>query len=250
MPDNRASDESLDFAERWLRDGLHVVRPAFSVHQVSVDMTHALRRLEQLRRDGVQATSTHLLVHAAARALAANPQLHQLVAGWRRQRPARIDIGLSVTGETFVTPVLVLEGADRKTIAELAAETARRVPEVRAADHRLLETLRRWGWLLPFAFLRRAVLRLLFTSPTFRRQGVGTFQVSTVPADWALSSSFSTAGVLVGGQIWSRVMAVEGQPVVRPTMMLTLSSDHGVWDGKAAARFLAAVKGELEAAPA
>jgi pyruvate/2-oxoglutarate dehydrogenase complex dihydrolipoamide acyltransferase (E2) component len=249
MPGNRASEESLDFADRWLRDALQVVRPAFSVHQVSVDMTHAMRRLEQLRREGVQATPTHLLVHAAARALAANPQLHQLIAGTRRQRPGRIDIGLSVTGETFVAPVLVLEGADQKTIAEIAAETARRAPEVRQADHLMLETLRRWGWVLPFGFLRRAVLRLLFTSPTFRRKGVGTFQVTTVPADWALTSSFSTAGVLIGGQVWSRVMAVEGQPAVRPTMTLTLSGDHGVWDGRAAARFLSAVKGDLESAP-
>jgi pyruvate/2-oxoglutarate dehydrogenase complex dihydrolipoamide acyltransferase (E2) component len=29
-------------------------------------------------------------------------------------------------------------------------------------------------------------------------------------------------------------------------MTLTLSGDHGVWDGRAAARFLAAVQGELE----
>jgi pyruvate/2-oxoglutarate dehydrogenase complex dihydrolipoamide acyltransferase (E2) component len=246
MPDKRRGDEWLDFAERWLRDGLHVARPALSVHQITVDMTHAMQRLEQLRRDGVQATSTHLIVKAAAHALAANPQLHQMIAGSRRHRPDRVDIGLSVTGETFVAPVLVLEGADRKTVAEIAAETTRRAPEVRQADHEMVEMLRRWGWVLPFAFLRRGVLRLLFMSAAFRRKGAGTFQVSTVPADWALTSSFSTAGVLVGGQVWSRVVALEGQPVVRPTMTLTLSGDHGVWDGRGAARFLSAVKGHLE----
>jgi pyruvate/2-oxoglutarate dehydrogenase complex dihydrolipoamide acyltransferase (E2) component len=247
MPVRNNSSESLDFAERWLRDGLHVLRPALSVHQIMVDMTQATQTLERLRREGVQATSTHLLVHAVAHALAINPQLHQLVVGSRRQRPARVDIGLSVTGETFVAPVLVIEGADQKTVPEIAAEITRRAPEVRKADHQMLEALRRWGWLVPFAFLRRAVLRLLFMSPAFRRKGAGTFQVSTVPADWALTSAFSTAGVLVGGQVWSRVIAVDGQPAVRQTMTLTLSGDHGVWDGKAAARFLAAVKVELEA---
>jgi hypothetical protein len=172
MPGNRPS-ESLDFAERWLRDGLHVVRPALSVHQIIVDMTHATRTLERLRREGVHATSTHLLVHAVAHALAVNPQLHQLIAGSRRLRPDRVDIGLSVTGETFVAPVLVIEGAERKTVAEIASETARRAPEVRKADHEMLEILRRWGWLVPLGFLRRAVLRLLFMSPTFRRKGAG-----------------------------------------------------------------------------
>jgi hypothetical protein len=241
------TDEPLDYAERWLLDGLRVLQPALSVHQTTVDMTQAIRRLEDLRQGGVQATATHLLVHATARALAANPLLHQIIAGTRRHRPARVDIGVSVTGETFLAPVLVLEGADRKTVAEIAAETARRAPEARKADQELLQLLRRWGWLVPFAFLRRAILRLLNTSVMFRRRGAGTFQVSTVPVDWALTSKFATSGVLVGGQVWSRVVAVDGQPAVRPIMTLTLSCDHGAWDGRAAARLLATVKANLEA---
>jgi pyruvate/2-oxoglutarate dehydrogenase complex dihydrolipoamide acyltransferase (E2) component len=52
----------------------------------------------------------------------------------------------------------------------------------------------------------------------------------------------------VGGQVWSRVIAVDGEPAVRQTMILTLSGDHGVWDGRAAARFLSAVKAGLESA--
>ena len=239
-------ETSLDYADRWLRDGLHVVRPAFSVSQATADMTHAMERLEEFRRGGVPATYTHLLVHAAARALAANPSLHQIIAGNRRHRPERVDIGLSVAGETFVAPVLVLEGADKKTIAEIAEETVRRAVETRQADQRMLKMLRNWGWVVPFGFLRRAVLRALFTNPTFRRKGAGTFQVSTVPVDWALSSTFSASGVLVGGLVRSRVIVIDGNPAVRPTMILTLCADHGVWDGKGAARFLAAVKAELE----
>ena len=241
------SDEVLDYAERWLRDGLNVVRPPLSVIQATVDMTHATRRLEMLRKEGVQATAAHLLVQAAARALAANRQFHQIIAGNRRHRPAHVDIGLSVAGESFVAPVLIIENADRKSIAEIADEITRRAPEIRKADQQMLRVLRRWGRLVPFGFLRRALLRLLFTSSTFRRKGAGTFQVSTVPADWALSSAFSTAGVLIGGQTRMRVIAVDGHPEVRPTMTLTLSGDHGVWDGRASVRVLAAVKSELEA---
>ena len=243
-----AEVESIDFAERWLRDGLAVLRPALSVYQISVDMTNALQGLEALRRQGVMATSTHLLISAAARALAGNPDLHQLVAGRKRARPARVDIGLSVTGESFVAPVLVIEGADQKTVAELAAETAARTPEVRASDKALLHALRRWGWILPFGFLRRAALRTAFSSPEFRRRGAGTFQISTVPVDWAFASTFSTAGVLIAGQVASQVVARDGQAAVAPVMRLTLSSDHGVWDGRAAARFLAAVRANLETA--
>src|SRR5688572_7255920 len=118
--------ESLNYAERWLRDGLKVLHPPLSVHQISVDMTHANRQLEELRRAGVHASSTHLVVHAVARALRATPNLHQLVAGTRRHRPKRIDIGLSVAGETFVAPVMVIERADEKSVADIAAETASR----------------------------------------------------------------------------------------------------------------------------
>jgi pyruvate dehydrogenase E2 component (dihydrolipoamide acetyltransferase) len=242
-----SSDESLDYAERWLRDGLRVLQPALSVHQITVDMTIATRRLEELRKSGVHASATHLLVHAAARALLANPRLHQVVAGTNRHRPARVDIGLSVAGETFVAPVLIIEGADQKTIAEIATETATRAPDVQRADHRMIEALRKWGRVVPFGFLRRAILRSLFSSAMFRTKGAGTFQVSMVPVDWALTSVFSTAGVLVGGQTRLRVVVVDGQVAIRPMMTVTLSGDHGVWDGRASARFLAAVKSDLEA---
>ena len=239
-------EERLDYAERWLRDGLAVLRPSFSVVQAMVDMTTANARLDTLRKQGIHATSTHLLVHAAARALASNPQLHHIVAGNTRHRPAHVDIGLSIAGESFVAPVLVIERADEKTVADIVVEVATRAPDVRESDRQMLRTLRLWGWLVPFGALRRAVLKILFSNSTFRRKGAGTFQVSTVPADWALSSAFTAAGVLIAGQTRQRVIAVDGRPEVRPTMTLTLSGDHGSWDGRAAVRVLAAVKQELE----
>jgi pyruvate/2-oxoglutarate dehydrogenase complex dihydrolipoamide acyltransferase (E2) component len=245
--DSTLRDEPLDYAERWLLDGLRVLRPALSVNQVTVDMTNAMRRLAHLRAEGVHASPTHLVIHAAARGLAANATFHQIIAGTRRHRPSRVDIGLSVSGETFVAPVMVIEGADQKSVADIAKETAAGATEARQHDQQMLCLLRRWGRLVPFGFLRRGLLRLLFTSPQFRRKGAGTFQISMVPTDWALTSTFATAGVLIGGQVWSRVVVVDGQPAVRPVMVLTLSGDHGVWDGRAAARFLSAVKMNLEA---
>jgi pyruvate/2-oxoglutarate dehydrogenase complex dihydrolipoamide acyltransferase (E2) component len=239
-------DQSLDYAERWMRDSLAVLRPAYGAYQVSVDMTAAMRRLDCFRRKRVNATPTHLLIQATARALSANPDLHSVVTGNRRQRPDRVDIGLSISGEIFVSPVLIVESADRKTVEELVEEVARRVPEVQRRDKAMLEGLRRWGRLLPFGFLRRAMLRAMFSAPAYRRKVAGTFQISTVPVDWAATSTFVAAGVLVAGRVRSEVGVQDGQAVVRPTMTLTLSGDHGIWDGKAASRFLAAVKDELE----
>jgi len=151
-------------------------------------------------------------------------------------------------GEIFVAPVLVIESAELKSVEDIVTEVGTRTAEVQKADREMLERLRGWGRLVPFAFLRRAMLRSMFASPTRRRKVAGTFQVSVVPADWALSSAFVATGVLIAGAVRARVVAFEGQCVVRPTMTLTLSADHGAWDGKAATRFLAGVRSELEAA--
>lgn len=243
------ADEPLDYAERWMRDSLDVLRAPFTAYEVTIDMTNAQQRMEAFRQAGTPVGATHLLIHAAAKALAANPGLHQLIAGTRRHRPDRVDIGLSVAGETFVAPVLLIEGADGKSVPEIAAEIARRAPEVREADRKMLAGLRKWGRLVPFAPLRRAILRRAFSTPAYRRKVAGTFQISTVPNERAFTSTFVAAGVLVAGGVWPRVIAVAGQAVVRPVMSVTLSGDHGVWDGRAAARLLSAVKTELESAP-
>jgi pyruvate/2-oxoglutarate dehydrogenase complex dihydrolipoamide acyltransferase (E2) component len=238
--------ERLDYAERWLLDGLRVLRPPFSVLQISADMTNALRRLESLRQAGHIVTTTHLLIYATARSFAANRSFHQLIAGNKRYRPARIDIGVSVQGQTFVAPVLIIEGADAKELTEIADEVQRRVPDVREADKRMIQAMRRWGWLVPIGFLRRAVLRLLFRSGTFRTRGAGSFLVSVVSGESGLTSTFATGGVLMAGLVVRRAVPIDEQVVIRPMMTLTLSGDHGVWDGRAAARFLAAVKQQLE----
>jgi len=246
LPVEPPAAERLDYAERWLRDGLAVLRPALSVCQVTVDMTGPLAELERLRKSGVAASPTHLLVHAAARVLAGDPQLHQMIAGNVRHRPASVDIGLSVTGETFVSPVLIIEEAETKSVEEIAVETARRAGEARDSDAEFRQMLKKWGWVIPWGWMRRGVLRALNTQPAFRRRAGGTFQISMVPTDWGLTSVFPTGGVLMGGQTIPRVVACNGQPVVRPTMALTLSCDHGVWDGRAAAKFLAGVRTKLE----
>jgi pyruvate dehydrogenase E2 component (dihydrolipoamide acetyltransferase) len=54
------------------------------------------------------------------------------------------------------------------------------------------------------------------------------------------------AAVLAVGRIADRVVAVNGQPAVRPMMTITLSSDHRVVDGAQAAAFLNDLAGALE----
>jgi pyruvate dehydrogenase E2 component (dihydrolipoamide acetyltransferase) len=54
------------------------------------------------------------------------------------------------------------------------------------------------------------------------------------------------AAVLAVGRIADRVVALNGQPVVKPMMTITLSSDHRVVDGAQAAAFLNDLAAALE----
>jgi len=229
----------LDYAERWMRDGLSVVDAPGFFESVEVDMSQARAVIEKLRQTGVHVTYTHVYVRAVALVLSRRPELHQLVSGRRRLLPGTVDIGLSVSGSMFVAPVLVIRDAARKTVVEIASEVAEKVAGVREQQEKFLETIRKWGLLVPFGWLRRWYLRLLTRQLWFRRQGVGTFQVSCLPdVDQFVPFLFATSAILGAGRVCDRVIARDGQPRVAPTVILSCCVDHRVWDGVKAATFL------------
>jgi pyruvate dehydrogenase E2 component (dihydrolipoamide acetyltransferase) len=54
------------------------------------------------------------------------------------------------------------------------------------------------------------------------------------------------AAILAVGSIEDKVVALDGEPAVRPRMELTLTADHRAIDGATGAEFLATVKQFLE----
>lgn len=241
------SSRKLDLAEKWLRDCLSLCRPPAFSQCLDVEMSQAKELIDAARKQGIHLTYTHVLLKATALALAANPDLHLMVCGGRVYCPNQVDIGLSVAGETFVAPILVLERAEAKSLPEIAEEIKRRTPEIQANDREMLQMLRRWGWLVPTGILRRGLVRLLFRFIKFRHRGSGTFQLSILPAvDQAIAPVFMTSAMLVAGRVRDRVVAVDGAPAVRPVVSLTCCADHRVWDGRAGERFLLAVRQVLE----
>ena len=245
--EDSTTSRKLDWAERWIRDGLELSRPPAFFESLQVDMTEACALIERARERGVRLTYAAILVRAAALALAANPDLHVMVCGGRVYSPARVDVAVSVAAEGSLAPVMVLESANAKTLPELSAELAGRVEAVRAADAKLMSGLRRWGRLLPFATLRKAVLRLMYRSLEFQRKSAGTFQVSIVPGvDQFATPVFGGSALLTAGRVAERVVAVKGVPTVRPTVYVTCSADHRVWNGSAAERFLLSLRAILE----
>ncbi|HEX3681442.1 MAG TPA: 2-oxo acid dehydrogenase subunit E2 [Bryobacteraceae bacterium] len=245
--EDSTASRKLDWAERWIRDGLELSKPPAFFETLQVDMTEASALIEQAREQGLRLTYAAILVRAAAVALAANPDLHVMVCGSRMYSPRRVDLAVSIASEGSLAPVMVLESANLKMLPQLAAELAGRVEEVRAADAKLMGALRRWGWVLPFAILRKTVLRSLHRSREFQRKSAGTFQVSIVPGvDQFVTPVFGGSAVLTAGRVAERVVAVKGVPLVRPTVYLACSADHRVWNGGAAERFLRSLQDILE----
>jgi pyruvate/2-oxoglutarate dehydrogenase complex dihydrolipoamide acyltransferase (E2) component len=240
--------EGLDFADRWLADGFRVVQenpPGFLV-LLDVDMTAARSAIDRLRKVGVRGSYAGVLARAAALALSRNRDLHSVLVGSRRLRPGNVRIGLSVANEAFAAPVLRLDAVEDKPLGMLCEEIARRAPAVRTDDSRTLAKLRRWGWLVPFGWMRRLLLRIAFSSLRFRHL-FGALQVTVLPGIDIVSSLACGATAVLGmGSVKERVVVREGQPTVRLMATLTCAGDHKVWDGARLGRVLGEVRGILE----
>jgi pyruvate dehydrogenase E2 component (dihydrolipoamide acetyltransferase) len=245
MSDRR---ERLPMAERWLADAFEVFSLPAGFILEEVDMSRVREAKAAWQARGVRVTYTAMAVRAAALALSRLPDVHVLLAGSTRVRPATVDVGVSVAATTNFAPVVVLRGADRKGVADLSLELERLAKEARDGERKALADLGKVAWLVPWRWLRKAILRLLFGSLWFRRKLVGTFQVSTLPVDGATVFQFMTSAVLGVGRIKDRVVAVNGAPTVRPTSLFTMTIDHRALDGAKAARLLAQIREILEGA--
>jgi pyruvate dehydrogenase E2 component (dihydrolipoamide acetyltransferase) len=238
--------ERLPMAERWLADAFEVFALPAGFILEEVDMSGVRSAKAAWLARGIRVTYTSMAVRAAALALARLPDVHVLLDGATRVRPAEVDVGVSVAATTNFAPVVVLRGAERKRVDELSAELERRAKETREGERKALADLGKVAWLVPWKWLRKQILRLLFGSLRFRRRMVGTFQVSTLPVDAATVFQFMSSAVLGVGRIKDRVVAVDGAPTVRPTALLTLTIDHRALDGAKAARLLTAIRQVLE----
>lgn len=241
--------EKLDYASRWMRDGLEAVstRAGFFLC-VNVDVSAVQHLMAAYRRVGKRITYTHVAVKVCADLLARNPAHHRFVANNRKLRPAKVDIGLSVAADQPLAPILVVEAADRKSLVEISEEVERRAPEVRAQFFATIAQWNKWGWLVPFSFLRRMILRLAASGLNARRKTGGTFQITSLPdADLFVPLLLGGVSALGMGRVSDRVVADQGQVVIRSMITLGFSVDHAVFDGRAAANFLSELKSAFEA---
>jgi pyruvate dehydrogenase E2 component (dihydrolipoamide acetyltransferase) len=171
------------------------------------------------KQAGARITYTDLLVRLVAAALAQHPRVN---VAWKDgaivQNP-EVNLGLAVAlDDGLVVPVL--HRADTLSLAEIA--TRREDLVTRAQAGRLRPADIQGGG---------------FTLSNLGMYGVDAFNAIVNPPQ---------AAILAVGRIAERVVAVNGQAVVQPTMVLTLSCDHRALDGARGARFLGALADLVE----
>jgi pyruvate dehydrogenase E2 component (dihydrolipoamide acetyltransferase) len=160
---------------------------------------------------GVKVTHTDLLTAAVARALRQHPRMNASWANGNITMNAEINVALGIAVENAVVTA-VIRNADRASLGELARH--RKELTERARANRLQPSD--------------------ISGATFTISNLGMFDVDAFTAIIVPPQ----AGILAVGAIADRVVAIDGMIGVRPTMNLTLSSDHRVVDGARAAAFL------------
>jgi pyruvate dehydrogenase E2 component (dihydrolipoamide acetyltransferase) len=168
---------------------------------------------------GVRLTFTDLLVLLVAQTLTNHPRANASWESGRIRTFEEINIGLAMAVEGGLV-VPVLERADRMTI-EGIAQTRKALVEKAAAGTLGLDDLEGGT----------------FTLTNLGMLGIDEFAAIINPPQSA---------ILAVGRIAERVMAVDGQVVVKPSVHLVLSVDHRVLDGADGARFLGDLKRVIE----
>jgi pyruvate/2-oxoglutarate dehydrogenase complex dihydrolipoamide acyltransferase (E2) component len=235
-----------DFRRELLMELFNVSskRCALAYHDIEVYMSAAESTCARFRARGVNLTHIHLLVKAAALALEENPIFNSVITRSGILILDRVAIGV-VNDVPARLPLVILEDAHLKSLDEVARELEESASHLEANEPKLL---RRLDCLrhLPF-LLRRLVIRYLGTHPPRAlRELLPTFFVASLSSADSGFPLYGTTAYLFAGRILERPLLVKGQVAVKPTMCLTLVTDHRIIDGVPAASFLSRVKELME----
>jgi pyruvate dehydrogenase E2 component (dihydrolipoamide acetyltransferase) len=160
---------------------------------------------------GARPSHTDLLAFLLARVLTRHPLLNASWAGTGIQRNPEINIALAIAVEDGVVTA-VIRNADKLDLGDLASQ------------RRNLAERARSGKLRP-----ADVSNGTFTISNLGMYNIDAFNAIITPPQ---------AAILAVGRIADRVVPIDRQPAIRPTMTMTLSCDHRVVDGAKAALFL------------
>ncbi len=170
-------------------------------------------------KTGIRLTLTDLIIMAVTKALEKNPSLNCSYTDGSMKLLKRIDIGLvtSIEGGLMVP---VIRDAKTKSLAEIAQARAELVQKAR----------------------ERTLTKEEMTGSTFTISNMGMYDIDQFSA----IIQPPEAAILAIAKIAEKVVARNGEMVIRPVMSLTLSIDHRVLDGALGAQFLQTLKNYIE----
>ncbi len=191
----------------------------FLAREVRANRFIAWRESMLKRSSDKKVTYTDLLIRIVAVALRAHPYLNATWSEGTIVLQKEINIGLAVAlAKGLVVPVL--PQVDELTLHEIAQQRQDKVSRAQAGK------------------LRPQDLQ----GGTFTISNLGMYGVDTFNA----IINAPQAAILAVGRIVERVVPVNGQPSVQPTMILTLSCDHRVVDGARGAQFMTMIAELIE----
>jgi pyruvate dehydrogenase E2 component (dihydrolipoamide acetyltransferase) len=194
--------------------------PAFQL-TVSADMTRASELIAKQRElhPEVRITVTDLLTKVCAQGLKRHPDMNVQYTEDALLAFSGADVGIAVAApQGLVVPVV--HGAERLTLAEIAAVRADLVGRAREAKLRTED----------------------LEGGTFTISNLGMYEVEQFVA--VLNPP--QASILAVGATRDEVVARDGELEIAPLMTMTLTCDHRAVDGATGAEFLRTVKTFLE----
>jgi pyruvate dehydrogenase E2 component (dihydrolipoamide acetyltransferase) len=197
----------------------HQEIPAFSV-TMSMEMASVLRRKSELQAAGRQVSLNDLILFAIARTLSRHPDLNSRLEGESLRRQ-EINVAFAIgTDDGLYLPVI--RHTDQMSVEAIAQATAQLTAKVEKKQ-----------------ITEQDLSGGTFTVSNLGMLGVESFTAIIVPGQAAILS--------VGAVVEQPYRGQDGALAWRPVMAATLTLDHRVADGLAAARFLRDLKDQLNA---
>lgn len=189
-----------------------------------VDMSETTRLRDRLleplqQKTGHRLSFTAIIARAVAAVLPQHPYLNSSLHGEEIILWEDVHLGVATSVENVLI-VPVIREAQRKNLEQIVAALGDLTERARA----------------------RKLTPAEMTGSTFTLSNLGMFGVESFTA----IINPPEAAILAVGEIVDTPVGVEGEIVLRPLLNLTLSADHRLVDGVAAARFLADLKTTLE----
>jgi 2-oxoglutarate dehydrogenase E2 component (dihydrolipoamide succinyltransferase) len=226
----------VDPGRKILFDGINAARRPDGYGIMLVDLLPAKEFRDEFRKKhGLPITYLHIIIKVLAMVIRKYPWANNMIERYRIIKPSSIDIGISVAGEETVTPVVIIREADKKELKEIVEEFRVKTGEALRKEKESVKQLKKIGRFLPFNFLRRMLIRYLAESYRLRRKLVGTIQISmmnTKETDIFIPTVMGTAALLGIGGVANRPIVVGNIVEARPSVYISLQSDHRVWQAR------------------